>query len=125
MVPLQSAYKVAHSTETALLRVKSNIIKNMDQNKITCLLLDLSAAFNTVDHELLLNCLRYRYGVTGQALEWTHSYLIGRTQKVVIHDPLSGGGETEKAELAQGVLWGSVLGPYLTHIVCLTTQQHL
>ena len=57
--PLQSAYKVAHSTETALLRVKSDIIKNMDQNKVTHLILfDLSTAFDTVDHELLLNCLR-------------------------------------------------------------------
>ena len=112
--PLQSAYKVDHSTEMALLRVKSDIIKNMDQDKVTCLiLLDLSAAFDTVDHELLLNHLNYRYGVTGQALEWIHSYLTGRTQSVVIGDPLSGGAESEKAQLSQGVPQGSVLGPIL------------
>ena len=84
-----------HSTETALLRVKSDIIKNMDQNKVTCLiLLDLSTAFHTVDHELLHNYLRYRYGVTGQVLEWIHSYLTGRTQRVVIGDPSSGEAES-------------------------------
>ena len=107
----------------ALLRVKSDIIKNMDQDKVTCLiLLDLSATFDTVDHELLLNHLNYRYGVTGQALEWIHSYLKGRTQSVVISDPLSGGAESEKAQLSQGVLQGSVLGPilftlYVLHLV--------
>ena len=111
---LQSAYKVAHLTETALLRVKSNIIKNMDQNKIACLiLLDLSAAFDTVDHELLLSHLRYRYGVTGQVLECIHSYLTGRAQRVVTGDPSSGGAESGKAQLAQGVLQRSVLGPIL------------
>ena len=112
--PLQSAYKVAHFTKTALLRVKSDIIKNMDQNKVTCLiLLDLSTAFNTVDHELLLNHLRYKYGVTEQALEWIHSYLMGRTQRLVIGDPSSRGAEPEKGQLAQGVLQGSVLDPIL------------
>ena len=100
--------------KTVLLRVKSDIVKNMDQNKVTCLiLLYLSAAFDTVDHELLLNHLRYRYGIIEQALEWIHSYLTDRTQEVVIHDPLSGGAESEKAQPARGVLWGSVLGPIL------------
>ena len=87
----------------------------MDQNKVTCLiLLDLNAAFNTVDHELLLNCLRYTYGVSGQALEWICSYLTGRTQWVVIGNPSSRGAESEKAPLAQGVPQVSVLGPILS-----------
>ena len=114
MGPLQLAYKVAHLTETALLRVKSDIIWNMNQNKVTCLvLLDLSAAFNSVDHELLPNHLRYRYDVTEQALEWICSYLPGRTQRIMIGNPSSRGAESEKAQLAQGVLQGSVLGPIL------------
>ena len=101
MKPLQSAYKVAHSTEKALLRVKLDIIKNMDENEVAYLiLLDPSTAFDTVDHELFLNCLRYRYGVTGQALEWIHSYLTGRTQRVVISDPSSREAESEKNQLA-------------------------
>ena len=95
-------------------KYKSDIIKNMDQDKVTCLiLLNLSAAFDTIDHELLLNYLNYRYGVTGQALEWIHSYLTGRTPSVVIGDPLSGGAKSEKVQLAQGVPQGSVLGVIL------------
>ena len=112
--PLQSSYKVAHLAETALLRVKLDIIKNMDQNKVTCLiLLDLSTASDTVKHQILLNHLRYRYGVAGQVLEWICSYLTDRTQRVVIGDPSSGGAESEKVQLTQGVLQGSVLGPIL------------
>ena len=92
----------------------------MDQNKVTYLiLLDLSTAFDTVDHELLLNHLTYRYGVTGQALEWIHSYLTGRTQSVVISHPSSGGAESEKSQLAQGVLQGSVWALSYSHWVSL------
>ena len=56
MEPIQSAYKLCHSTETALLKVKAVILKAMDNQEITCfVLLDLSAAFDTVDHKILLN----------------------------------------------------------------------
>ena len=52
----QSAYRVGHSTESALLKVKSDLLHAMDNQEVTCLvLLDLSAAFDTVDHDLLLN----------------------------------------------------------------------
>ena len=120
--PLQSSYKVDHSTEMALLRVKLNIIKNMDQNKIKCLiLLDLGTAFDTFDHELLFNHLNYIYGVTGQVLEWIHSYLTGRTQSVVIGDPSSGGAESEKNPTCPGDSARLSFGPYLIHTVCLTT----
>ena len=58
MEPLQSAYRLGHSTETALLKVKADILKAMDNQEITCLvLLDLSAVFDTVDHRILLNQL--------------------------------------------------------------------
>ena len=54
MEPLQSAYKPCHSTETALLTVKADILRAMDNQEITCLvLLDLSAAFDMVDHKIL------------------------------------------------------------------------
>ena len=67
---LQSAYRVGHSTETALLKVKTDILNNMDQRRVTFLvLLDLLATFNLVSFKLLLNRLHYRFGVTGTALK--------------------------------------------------------
>ena len=64
--PMQSAYRYGHSTETALLKVQNDILKNMGNQRITImLLLDLSAAFDTVSHRILLDRLRERIGVHG------------------------------------------------------------
>ena len=69
-MPFQSAYKQNHSTESALLKVKNDILLNIEAQKITLLvLLDLSAAFDTVQHDTLLNCLKSRFGVDGKALQ--------------------------------------------------------
>ena len=69
MEPLQSAFKPCHSTETALLKFKADILKVVDNQEITCLvLLDLSAAFNTVDHKILLNQLENHFGIKGMSL---------------------------------------------------------
>ena len=84
---MQSAYRMGHSTETALLKVKTDILNNMDQRRVTFLvLLDLLAAFDLVSFKLLLNCLHYRFGVTGTVLKWIASYLTNRTQRVKIDD---------------------------------------
>ena len=75
----QSAYKEFHSTETALLRVHNDILCSLDQNKsVILLLLDLSAAFDTVDHAILISRLSNRFGVKGTALAWFKSYLAFR-----------------------------------------------
>ena len=77
--------------------------------KVTCLvLLDLSAAFDTVSHELLLNWLKFRFGITGSVLSWIESYLTQRSQKVIIDNF-----ESDHIILTQGVPQGSVLGPFL------------
>ena len=82
---LHSAYKKHHSTESALLKVKNDILLNMDAQKVSLLaLLDLSAAFDTVRHDILLDRLRSRLGVTDQALNWFTSYLSDRTQHVAV-----------------------------------------
>ena len=70
--PMQSAYRHGHSTETALLRVQNDTLGNMDRVEIL-LLLDLSAAFDTVSHRLLLHQLRERIEVQGNPLKWFKS----------------------------------------------------
>ena len=81
MEECQSAYQENFSTETELLKVKTEILDALDKKEVMCLvMLDLSAAFNTVNHRLLLNRLKYRFGVCDLALAWLKSYLMNRTQ---------------------------------------------
>ena len=83
----QSAFKVLHSTETALLKVQNDILRAVNDNKsVILLLLDLSSAFDTVDHLILLSRLSHRFGIKGNALAWFDSYLKSRKQFVQIED---------------------------------------
>lgn len=76
---LQSAYKPLHSTKTALLKVKNDILMLMNQQHVILLvLLDLSAAFDTIHHNMLIQCLESDCGVTDNALSWFRSYLSDR-----------------------------------------------
>ena len=112
--PLQSAYRVGHSTETALLKVKSDFLTAIDKDEAVCLvMLDLSTAFDTVSHELLLNHLKFRFGICDTALAWIKSYLSERTQSVSIDDRNGITIISDKASLSCGVPQGSVLGPIL------------
>ena len=105
----QSAYRDGHSTETALLKVKTDFLNIIDDKGVMCLvLLDLSAAFDTVTHDILLNRLKHCFGVTGIVLDWIRSYLTQQEQSVVIGDEKS-----PPITLKQGVPQGSVLGPVL------------
>ena len=82
MEPLQLAYRSHHSTETVLLKVKTDILKAMDNQEVTCLvLLDLSATFDMVDHKILLERLENYFGITGIALRWIESYLTNWSQQ--------------------------------------------
>ena len=106
---LQSAYSQYHSTETALTKVHNDIMLAMDNQKVVLLLLlDLSAAFDTVDHAILLARLHNRFGVSGTALQWFQSYLTGRSQAVSVQ-----GNRSSSKVLQCGVPQGSVLGPIL------------
>ena len=109
LLPNQSAYRKFHSTETALLAVHNNILSAMDHGKVTALiLLDLSAAFDTVDHMILLHRLEHWFGISGIALDWFKSYLQNRTQSVWCN-----GVHSESNKMNFGVPQGSVLGPLL------------
>ena len=105
----QSAYRKSHSTETALLRVKHDILLNMNRQHVTLLvILDLTAAFDTVDHSIMLGRLSSTFGIQGQVLHWFTSYLSNRSQYVSVN-----GGISKRFELQYGVSQGSCLGPLL------------
>ena len=86
----QSAYRAHHSTETAILNLCDNILQNIEKNINTAMVsLDLSAAFDTVDHGILLEVLNKHYGIKGLALKWIRSYLTNRQFQAQIKDEFS------------------------------------
>ena len=100
----------------------------MSKQQLTCLcLLDLSAAFDTIDHQILLNRLSSWFGINGTALSWLHSYLLNRNFTVNIKNQSS-----NPYELLHGVPQGSVLGPLLfslyttplSSLISSLSQQH-
>lgn len=112
----QSAYKVFHSTETALVKVQNDILRAVDTNhSIILLLLVLSAAFDTVDHSILLSRLEQRFGLKGKVIQWIKSYLMDREQFVQIENSKS-----TIRKMVHGVpqgpigpIIGPILGPLL------------
>ena len=92
-----------------MLRVTSDALTAADNRQVTLLaLLDMSAAFDCVDHKLLLQRLEHRFGLTGDVLRWVTSFLKDRTQVI-----FNNGSFSSKKELDYGVPQGSVLGPLL------------
>ena len=81
----QSAYRQLDSTETGLLRVQNDLLRAVDTHEVAILILcDLSAAFDTIDHQRLLHSLESSFDIKGNVLDWFQSYLTGRTQIVQI-----------------------------------------
>ena len=81
----QSSYRKYHSNETALVKVHNDILTSMDNQEVTFLiLLDLSAAFDTINHSLLMNIVENDFGITGLAKKWLASYLGNRQQRITI-----------------------------------------
>ena len=107
--PLQSAYRKFHSTETALLKLTNDIMETIDSGKITILTaLDMSAAFDTLDHITLLHRLQHTFGLSGYVISWIRSYLTDRSSFVKIDSSSS-----PSTTILTGVPQGSVLGPLL------------
>ena len=115
----QSAYRVFHSTETALLKIQNDIVTSMDKGAaVGLVLLDLSAAFDTVDHSNLFNCLQHWYGIDGVVLKWVQSYLNSRKQRIKIDGHLS-----DAFQLPYGVPRAQFLGhSFLPYIQPLSVQ---
>jgi len=110
--PLQSAYRKQHSTETALLKILDDLNKVVNSRNTAVLIgLDLSAAFDTIEHDILVNRLRTVFGVSGVALDWIETYMRGRKQYV-----MAGGERSGLSDCNYGVPQGSVLGPFLFSI---------
>ena len=111
----QSAYRKLHSTETALCKIHDDLVSNTCHGKVSLLvLLDLSTAFDTVDHQLLLSDFS-DCGVEGTALSLLESYLENREHCVAI-----GESRSEPTTLQYGVPQGSVLGPVLFTVYTAT-----
>ena len=106
--PLQSAYTQNHSTETAMIKVVNDILCALDRGQCAYLvLLDLSAAFDTIDHQVFLKLLREDYSVTDGVADWMESYLTDRHQIVDINGTFS-----DKIALNYGFPQGSKIGPF-------------
>ena len=88
--PLQSAYGSQHSTETAILKIHNDIIEGLDAGKCTVLSsLNLSAAFDTVDHTICIRRLNYLYGIDGSVLQWFESFTMTSLKVWMLANALS------------------------------------
>ena len=106
--PLQSAYKTGYSTETALLKITNDIMLNMDKQQVTLMvLLDMSAAFDTIPHHLFLARLKRTFGISSTALQWFESYFEERYQRVTIQGEMS-----DETLLEIGLPQGAGAGPF-------------
>ena len=108
----QSAYRQFHSTETLLMRTVSDLISHIGDGELTLVsFLDMSAAFDTVDHGILLTKLEHEFGIKDNVLMWIASYLSNREYEVKFNNTIS-----NKRSTLYGVPQGSVLGPFLFNL---------
>ena len=118
MPSYQSAYQQNHSCETSLLKLTNDILWSMEEQNITAVLaLDLSAAFDMVDHDILLQVLKNQYGIDGKALSWYDSYLHPRSCMVQVK-----GSNSTLQPLEFSVQLGRCGGPVLYSVYASTLR---
>ena len=105
----QSGFRPKHSTVSALIQMCDNWLSNMDVGKINCVVfLDIRKAFDSINHEILLNKMNLNFGISGNALKWFDSYIKDREQQCIVNGQLS-----FSKKIICGVPPGSILGPLL------------
>ncbi len=110
----QSGFKSNHSTETALLKVLNDILLETDKGNVVALvLLDLSSAFDMIDHEVLLFRLENYVGLHGTVFKWFRSFLSNRSFRISIGQHVS-----SVYPFSCGVPQGSILSPIFFHYIC-------
>ena len=115
----QSAYRQHYSCETLLIRLTNDIICGFEEGLVTAIVfLDLSAAFDTVCHETLLNILKHEFNIGGIVLEWIRSYLVPRKFKVAINNVYS-----EDRTLDFSIPQGSCNGPLFFNFYCNSIKK--
>ena len=108
-----------YSIETALVKITNDILWSFEkQHASTLIVMDLSAAFDTVDHQILLDVLENRYGITGTALSWFRTYLQPRFCKVCVNKSYS-----KLQDLTFSIPQGSCAGPVLYLIYVSTIED--
>ena len=110
----QSAYREHYSCKTAVLKLSNDILWAMEKQHVTCLVaLDLSVAFDTVDHPTLLSVLKHKFGIEDKALQWFNQYLRPRSFKVTIN-----GNYSSDKDLSVSVPQGSCAGANIFNLYC-------
>ena len=116
----QSAYRANHSTETALLPIVKNVLTSMDNRRAVCMvMLDLSAAFDTLDHNILIERLTTTQGLGPRVTNWFNSYLRRRTQRVSVDNATS-----DHIQLLDRAVQGSKIGCRLHKKYVETVRKH-
>ncbi len=111
----QSGFRPCQSTETALVKMTNDLLLASDQGCISLLVvLDLSAAFDTIDHDILIDRLQNYTGIQGQTLRWFRSYLPDPYHFFYLK-----GEASQLSPVKYGIPQGSVLGPLLFSIYML------
>ena len=115
----QSAYKKFHSCKTSLIKLVDDLLWAMERQEVTAMtVLELLAAFDTVDHDLLLEVLNNRFGVKERALKWYEQYLKPRKFKVSVNNTYS-----KEQTINYSVPQGSIQGAFLFNVYASTISD--